>query len=123
MKEKETNDKKFVYTYSSAEEKRAEQLYKTYQLSEDRFETAETIDKKAVSQGRLVTTIVCAIGLGLIIFAAVCLTELDDIWFFPGLLVGISGIVNIVSGLFVGQLTVKLKRRLKAPDVLDHLKK
>lgn len=117
------DNKKFVYTYSAAEEKRAEQLYKTYQLSDDRFESAEKIDKRIVTKGKLSAVLICVVGVILIIVAIICITDLSETWFWPGLLIGISGLVNIVSGVFVGQLTIKLKRRLNASDVLNKLSK
>ena len=122
--EDNSKTEKFEYYYSASEEKQAEQIYKTYQLSdEDRFESMEKIDSRTVNQGKFAAISISAVGCVLVVFAAVCLTALDDTWFYPGLLIGLSGLVNVVSGFLVGNLTIKLKRRLNAPNILEKSKK
>ena len=117
------NDKNtFSYTYSSKQQEEIRCIRKKYlpqEQPEEKMEHLRRLDKGAARKGTVVSVLVGIIGC-LLLGVGMCCTMLwMGIWFLPGVIIGIVGIVAVaVAHPLYTHITRKEREKI-APQILS----
>ena len=117
--ENKVNNDSFKYTYSAKEQMEIKNIRQKYMPREmDKMEQLRKLDQSATQKGMTVSLVVGIIG-ALVLGVGMCCTMVwADVWFIPGIVVGIIGIVMVsLAYPLYNHITQKERERI-APEII-----
>lgn len=109
----------FKYTYSAKEQKELEQIRNKYlPKEEDKMEQLRRLDRSVTQKANLVSIVIGIIGSLVLGLGMSCAMVFTGVWFIPGIIIGIIGIV-LVSVAYPIYIRVVAKERERiAPEII-----
>lgn len=109
----------FYYTYSASQKEEVKKIRKKYMPREtDKMEQLRRLDASATKKGTVIALIIGIAG-SLILGVGMCMTM---VWsgslFVPGIVIGLAGIVLIVSAYPIYAQVTKKQREKIAPEII-----
>ena len=116
----ENNEKEtFSYTYSAKEQEEIKNIRKKYVArEEDKMEQLRRLDAGVTQKGTTAGLILGIIGTLTLGIGMSCCMVWKNIWFIPGIIVGIIGLVIISAAYPIYNRVVKKEREKIAPEIL-----
>lgn len=109
----------FEYTYSAPQQEEIKQILEKYRPKEpDKMEQLRKLDDSASQKGMAVSLVVGVIGTLLLGIGMCCTMVWAGIWFVPGILIGIVGMVGVAMAYPVYTNVTKKEREKIAPEIL-----
>lgn len=91
----ENNNNSFEYTYSASRQAEVKRIREKYlPKEEDKMEQLRKLDKSAAQKGMVVAIVVGIISALLLGIGMSCTMVFDEIYFIPGVIIGIVGIIG-----------------------------
>ena len=115
----ENKNETFNYTYSAKEQEELKKIRQKYMPKEaDKMEQLRSLDRSVTKKGTTVSLIVGIIGALILGLGMCCTMVWAVIWFIPGVVIGLAGLV-VVGTAYPLYLHVTKKERAKiAPEIL-----
>lgn len=115
------NKKTFNYTYFASEQEEIKKIREKYappKAEEDKIDQLRRLDKSATKPGTIAALIVGIIGaLVMGTGMSMCMVWGEDL-FFPGIIIGIVGIVGIIIAYPLYNAITKKRREKLAPEII-----
>ena len=109
---------KFSYTYSAKEQEELHQIRKKYAAEENKMDKLRRLDASVSEKATVVSIIVGIVG-ALILGVGMCCTMVwKEIWFIPGVVIGLVGMAVIALAYPVYQKVLKKEREKIAPEII-----
>ena len=111
-------NKDFQYTYSAVEQREIEKIRQKYlpkSKKEDKITYLRRLDEGAERPGKLLSLTVGVLG---ILCIGMCCVLLLQKYFFPGIAIGVAGIIIMLSAYPVYKKITERRRREIAPEIL-----
>ena len=117
--ENEKEKEGFRYTYSAKEQMEIKNIRQKYMPREmDKMEQLRKLDQSATQKGMTVSLVVGIIGALVLGIGMCCTMVWADVWFVPGIVVGIIGIVMVsLAYPLYNHITQKERERI-APEII-----
>lgn len=117
--ENEKEKEGFRYTYSAKEQMEIKNIRQKYMPREmDKMEQLRKLDQSATQKGMTVSLVVGIIGALFLGIGMCCTMVWADVWFIPGIIVGIFGIVMVsLAYPLYNHITQKERERI-APEII-----
>ena len=117
--ENEMEKEGFRYTYSAKEQMEIKNIRKKYMPREmDKMEQLRKLDQSATQKGMTVSLIIGVIGALFLGIGMCCTMVWAGVWFIPGIIVGIFGIVMVsLAYPLYNHITQKERERI-APEII-----
>ena len=110
---------KFNYTYSAKQQEEIKNIRKKYvPQEEDKMEQLRKLDNSVTQKATMVSIIVGVIGALILGIGMCCTMVWEGVWFIPGIVIGIIGIVVVSIAYPLYNLTLKKEREKIAPEIL-----
>lgn len=109
----------FVYTYSAPQQEEVKKIREKYMPKEvTKLDQLRRLDESTTKKG-----LACSLTLGtvssLLLGIGMCCTMLwSNIWFIPGIVIGLLGIAGIVLSYPLNNHLTKKERQRLAPEIL-----
>lgn len=115
----ENNNNSFEYTYSASRQAEVKRIREKYlPKEEDKMEQLRKLDKSATQKGMVVAIVVGVISALLLGIGMSCTMVFDEIYFIPGVIIGIVGIIG-ASFAYPLYAHITKKQRVKiAPEII-----
>lgn len=109
----------FYYTYSASQKEEVKKIRKKYMPREmDKMEQLRRLDASATKKGTVIALIIGIAG-SLILGVGMCMTMVwSDSLFVPGIVIGLAGIILIVSAYPIYAQVTKKQREKIAPEII-----
>lgn len=115
----ENEEKAFHYTYSAKERSEVESIRKKYLPHEDdKMEQLRRLDESVTKKGRILSLIVGMTGTLILGIGMSCCLVWSGVWFIPGIIVGLFGLVGVALAYPVYQRVTQKERERIAPEIL-----
>ena len=116
-------DQRFHYTYSSKEQEEVQRIRRKYVTSEptsqeDKLEQLRWLDAGVTKKGTTVSLIVGVVSTLILGFGMSCCLVWGDDLFFPGILIGLTGMVGVALAYPIYSVVTERERRKVAPQIL-----
>lgn len=113
------NGETFQYTYSARQQEEIKNIRKKYMApEEDKMEQLRRLDRSVTRKGTIVSLAVGIAG-ALIMGVGMCCTMVwKGMWFIPGIVIGIVGIVMICCAYPLYNRIYKTERERIAPEII-----
>lgn len=109
---------KFSYMYSAKEQEELHQIRKKYAAEENKMDKLRRLDASVSEKATVVSIIVGIVG-ALILGVGMCCTMVwKEIWFIPGVVIGLVGMAVIALAYPVYQKVLKKEREKIAPEII-----
>lgn len=115
----ENKNQTFEYTYSAPQQEEVKKIREKYMPKEvTKLDQLRSLDESTTKKG-----LACSLTLGtvssLLLGIGMCCTMLwSEIWFIPGIVVGLLGIAGIVLAYPLNNHLTKKERQRLAPEIL-----
>lgn len=113
------NNDAFKFTYSAKQQEEINAIRKKYAApQEDKMEQLRRLDRSAAQKGTLFSLIIGILGALIMGIGMSCVMVFEKIWFIPGIIIGVIGIVliSLAYPLYIN-ITKKERERI-APEIL-----
>ena len=115
QKEKQT----FNYTYSAKQQEEIKNIRKKYAApEEDKMEQLRRLDRSVTQKGTMISLIVGIIGALIMGIGMCCAMVWMGVWFIPGIIIGIIGIVMVCCAYPLYNRITKKERDKIAPEII-----
>ncbi len=115
----ENQDKeKFSYTYSAKEQEEINRIRKKYMAEENKMEQLRRLDAGVTEKATAVSIIVGIAGALIMGIGMCCAMVWQGIWFIPGIVIGLVGIVVVAMAYPIYQKILKKEREKIAPEII-----
>ena len=115
----ENQDKeKFSYTYSAKEQEEINRIRKKYMAEENKMEQLRRLDAGVTEKATAVSIIVGIAGALIMGIGMCCAMVWQGIWFIPGIVIGLAGIVVVAMAYPIYQKILKKQREKIAPEII-----
>ena len=115
----ENQDKeKFSYTYSAKEQEEINRIRKKYMAEENKMEQLRRLDAGVTEIATAVSIIVGIAGALIMGIGMCCAMVWQGIWFIPGIVIGLAGIVVVAMAYPIYQKILKKEREKIAPEII-----
>ena len=115
----ENQDKeKFSYTYSAKEQEEINRIRKKYMAEENKMEQLRRLDAGGTEKATAVSIIVGIAGALIMGIGMCCAMVWQGIWFIPGIVIGLAGIVVVAMAYPIYQKILKKEREKIAPEII-----
>ena len=115
----ENQDKeKFSYTYSAKEQEEINRIRKKYMAEENKMEQLRRLDAGVTEKATAVSIIVGIAGALIMGIGMCCAMVWQGIWFSPGIVIGLVGIVVVAMAYPIYQKILKKEREKIAPEII-----
>lgn len=115
----ENQDKeKFSYTYSAKEQAEVNRIRKKYVPSEDKMEQLRRLDAGVTEKATMVAIMVGVIGTLVMGIGMCCAMVWQEMWFIPGIIIGVIGIAMVTAAYPIYQRVIKKEREKIAPEII-----
>lgn len=109
----------FSYTYSAKEQMEIKNIRQRYLPKEmDKMEQLRKLDQSATQKGIAVSLAVGIIGALLLGIGMCCTMVWGEMWFVPGVLIGIAGIAIVSLAYPLYNYITKKEREKIAPEII-----
>ena len=109
---------KFSYIYSAKEQEEVNRIRKKYVPSEDKMEQLRKLDAGVTSKATMISIIIGVIGALIMGIGMCCAMVWQGLWFIPGIVIGLVGMVIIAAAYPIYQRVVKREREKIAPEII-----
>lgn len=109
---------KFSYIYSAKEQEEVNRIRKKYVPSEDKMEQLRKLDAGVTSKATMISIIIGVIGALIMGIGMCCAMVWQGLWFIPGIVIGLVGMVIIAAAYPIYQRVVKSEREKIAPEII-----
>lgn len=117
------NEKIFTYTYSAKKQDEVEKILKKYiPKEESAIEKIQRLDRQVECRGRILAIILGIVGTLLLGTGMSCIMEWSGC-FAIGIVIGIAGIILIISAYPIFKKVTKMQRMKIAPQIIELSKK
>lgn len=117
--ENEKEKEGFRYTYSAKEQMEIKNIRQKYMPREmDKMEQLRKLDQSATQKGMTVSLVVGIIGALVLGIGMCCTMVWADVWFIPGIVVGIIGIVMVSLAYPLNNHITQKERERIAPEII-----
>lgn len=117
------NEKMFTYTYSAKKQDEVERILKKYiPKEESAIEKIQHLDRQVECRGRALAITLGIVGTLLLGTGMSCIMELSG-YFAIGIVIGIVGIMLIISAYPIFKKVTKIQRMKIAPQIIELSKK
>lgn len=109
----------FNYTYSAKQQEEVKRIREKYlPKKEDKMEQLRRLDKSVTQKGMIISLVIGVIGALILSIGMCCTMVWKENMFFPGILIGVVGIilVSIAYPLYV-HITKKEREKI-APEII-----
>ena len=115
----EEQNETFNYTYSAKQQEEIKNIRKKYlPPEEDKMEQLRRLDQSVTQKGTKASIVVGVIG-ALLLGIGMCYTMVwAEMWFVPGIVIGIAGIVILALALPLYQRITRKEREKIAPEIM-----
>lgn len=114
----QNDEKSFKFTYSAKEQDEIKKIRQKYVSEEDKMEQLRRLDKNVTKKGTMYSIIIGVIGSLLLGVGMSCTMVLNEIWFIPGIIVGVIGIALIIAAYPVYNYITQKEREKIAPEII-----
>lgn len=115
----ENNNNSFEYTYSASRQAEVKRIREKYlPKEEDKMEQLRKLDKSATQKGMVVAIVVGIISALLLGIGMSCTMVFDEIYFIPGVIIGIVGIIGASFAYPLYAHITKKQRAKIAPEII-----
>lgn len=119
MMENHQDKETFQFTYSAKEQEEIRNIRKKYMASEeDKMEQLRKLDASVTQKGTVAALIVGIIGTLLLGIGMCCCMVWQNTWFFPGIVIGVIGIVVLAAAYPLYNHVTQKERKRIAPEIL-----
>lgn len=109
----------FYYTYSASQKEEVKKIRKKYMPREtDKMEQLRRLDASATKKGTVIALIIGIAGSLILGVGMCCCMVWSDSLFVPGIVIGLAGIVLIVSAYPIYAQVTKKQREKIAPEII-----
>lgn len=109
----------FYYTYSASQKEEIKKIRKKYLPREtDKMEQLYRLDASATKKGTVIALIIGIAGSLILGVGMCCCMVWSDSLFVPGIVIGLAGIVLIVSAYPIYARVTKKQRERIAPEII-----
>lgn len=109
----------FTYTYSAKQQEEIKRIRQKYQPKEEnKMDLLRKLDESASRPGRIAAMILGIVGTLLLGVGMCCTMVWAEKWFFPGIAVGILGIIGISAAYPLYTHMTQKRREKLAPEIL-----
>lgn len=113
------NKDAFKFTYSAKQQEEINAIRKKYTApQEDKMEQLRRLDRSVTQKGTLFSLILGILGALILGIGMSCVMVFEKIWFTPGIIIGVAGIVLISLAYPVYINITKKERERIAPEIL-----
>ena len=118
MENNHTNET-FLYTYSAKEQEEVKRIrYKYIPKEEDKMEQLRRLDASVNEKATIRSIIVGIFGTLIMGIGMCCCMVWADVWFVPGIVIGLAGMAVIGAAYPVYSKTLKKERAKIAPEIM-----
>lgn len=111
------NNKKFEYTYSAKQQAELDSIRKKYLPQEEsKMDRLRRLDESVTRLGTMISIIIGIIGTLIMGLGMCCVMEWS--MFIPGVIIGIIGLVILVSAYPIYSKITQMQREKIAPEIL-----
>ena len=115
----EDKNETFTYTYSSSRQAEVKSIREKYlPKEEDKMERLRRLDESATRPGRIAALTVGIAGTLVMGLGMYCTMVWAGQWFIPGILIGVAGILGVMSSYPLYSRVTKKRREKIAPEIL-----
>ena len=109
----------FTYNYSSSQQAEVKSIREKYiPKEEDKMEQLRRLDESATKPG-MIAALVVGILSALVLGVGMCCTMVwAEQWFIPGIIIGVIGILGVMSAYPIYSHITKKRREKIAPEIL-----
>jgi len=117
----ENKKETFSYTYSASQQEEIKKIREKYSVSEkqeDKMEQLRRLDKSVTKPGTVVSLIigiVCTLVMGT--GMSMCMVG-GEALFIPGIIIGVIGILGVISSYPIYKAITKKRRDKLAPEIM-----
>lgn len=109
----------FNYTYSAKEQEEIKKIRKKYiPREEDKMQRLKKMDADVYNKASIYSIFIGIAGALIMGIGMCCCMVWDDIWFIPGIFIGIIGIALICMAYPAFNHTLKKEREKIAPEII-----
>ena len=111
----------FHYTYSASQQEEIKSIREKYAppaQSEDKMERLRKLDASATKPGTIVSLVVGIIGTLILGVGMCCTLVWADIWFIPGIIIGVIGMIGVIAAYPLYHRITKKQREKLAPEIM-----
>ena len=111
----------FHYTYSASQQEEIKSIREKYAppaQSVDKMERLRKLDASATKPGTIVSLVVGIIGTLILGVGMCCTLVWADIWFIPGIIIGVIGIIGVIAAYPLYHRITKKQREKLAPEII-----
>ena len=112
------DNEKFRYTYSAKEQEEVNRILKKYVAEEDKMEQLRRLDASVTEKATIVSIIIGIVGALIMGIGMCCAIVWQGIWFIPGIIIGLIGIVVSALAYPFYQRVLKKEREKTAPEII-----
>ncbi len=117
--DKKQNSNPFNYTYSAREQEELKRIRQKYMpKEEDKLEKLRRLDDSVTQKCTVFSLILGIVGALIMGVGMCCCLVWSGIWFIPGIIIGIFGIVILGSAYPFYKRTLKKEREKIAPEIM-----
>lgn len=110
---------KFSYTYSAKEQEEINRIRKKYVApEEDKMEQLRRLDAGVTEKPTAVSIIVGVVGALMMGIGMCCAMVWQGMWFIPGIIIGLIGMVVLALAYPIYQKVLKKEREKIAPEII-----
>ena len=116
----ESNEKNlFNYTYSAKEQEEINNIRKKYiRQEEDKMQQLRSLDAGVYNRASIISLIIGIIGALIMGTGMSCCMVWADVWFIPGIIIGVVGMVLVCLAYPIYNRTLKKEREKIAPEII-----
>ena len=114
----ENKNEAFNFTYSAKEQEEIKKIRQKYIPQEDKMEQLRRLDRNVTNKGTMYSIIIGFIGSLLLGIGMCCTMVWNDVWFIPGIILGVIGIGIVAVAYPVYNYVTKKEREKIAPEIL-----
>lgn len=114
----ENKNESFNYTYSAKEQEEIKKIRQKYIPREDKMEQLRRLDRNVTNKGTMYSIIIGIIGSLLLGIGMCCTMVWNEVWFIPGIIIGVIGIGIVAVAYPVYNYVTKKEREKIAPEIL-----
>ena len=111
----------FHYTYSASQQEEIKSIREKYAppaQSVDKMERLRKLDASATKPGTIVSLVVGIIGTLILGVGMCCTLVWADIWFIPGIIIGVIGMIGVIAAYPLYHRITKKQREKLAPEIM-----
>ena len=109
----------FEFTYSAKQQQEIKNIRNKYLApQEDKMEQLRRLDRSVSEKSTMVSMIVGIIGALIMGIGMCCVMVWEDVWFIPGIIIGVIGIAILSVAYPLYNYILKKEREKIAPEIL-----